>query len=148
MTQLETAWTGGSRNGAALWRAMKTKGFTDRLRAITNWATRGLSDEGTDTRDKRLGKAPLGRRIACMMMTERDAVSKPVAAIIGAAVPDLTTARDLFDRFHHLIHHRQFIRLDEWLGDAKQGLMASFASGIAQDHGAVQEALIEPWSVG
>ena len=26
--------------------------------------------------------------------------------------------------------------------------MASFASGISQDHGAVQAALIEPWSNG
>jgi hypothetical protein len=37
-------------------------------------------------------------------------------------------------------------RLDEWLGDPKQGLIASFASGISQDHEAVQAALIEPCS--
>jgi hypothetical protein len=27
LTQPETAWVAGSRNGAALWRAMKTNGF-------------------------------------------------------------------------------------------------------------------------
>jgi transposase len=32
--------------------------------------------------------------------------------------------------------------------DAKLGLMASFASGIAQDTAAVKAALTEPWSNG
>jgi hypothetical protein len=53
-------------------------------------------------------------------------------------VPALTTARDLLDRFHRLIQHRKDKRLNEWLADAKLGLMASFASGIAQDTAAVK----------
>ena len=151
LTQLETAWSGGSHNGAALWRAMKTKGFTGSLRVVTEWATRKRKDEGTATRDKRPNKTPSARRIARMMTTERDTLSKVVArtiAMIGAAVPDLTTARDLLDRFHRMIQHRQAKRLDEWLADAKPGLMASFASGIAQDRTAVKAALTEPWSNG
>ena len=86
-----------------------------------------------------------------MMTTERDTLSKAVArtvAIIGAAVPDLTLARDLLDRFHRLIHHGKDKYLDEWPADAKPGLMGSFASGIAQYHEAVQAALTEPWSNG
>jgi transposase len=86
-----------------------------------------------------------------MITTERDTLSKVVArtiAMVGAAVPDLTTARDLLDRFHRMIQHRQAKRLDEWLADAKPGLMGSFASGIAQDHAAVKAALTEPWSNG
>jgi len=63
-------------------------------------------------------------------------------------VPDLTLARDFLDRFHRLIQQRKDKRLDEWLADAKPGLMASFASGIAQDLAAVKAALIEPWSNG
>jgi len=151
LMKLETAWTDGSHNGAALWRAMKTKGFTGGLRVVTEWATRNRKDEGTATRDKRPSKTPSARRIARMMTTERDTPSKVVArtvAIIGAAVPDLTSARDLLDRFHRLIQHRKDKRLGDWLADAKSGLMASFASGIAQDHAAVKAALTEPWSNG
>lgn len=95
LTQLETAWTNGSHNGAALWRTMKTKGFTGSLRVVTEWATRKRKDEGASTQDKRPSKTPSSRRIARMMTTERDARSKSVArtvAIIGTAVPDLTTA--------------------------------------------------------
>jgi transposase len=121
------------------------------LRVVTEWATRRRKDEGAVSRDKRPGKAPSARRIARMLTTERDTPSKAVArtvAIIAAAVPDLTLARDLLDRFHRPIQHRKDKRLDEWLADAKPGLMASFASGIAQDHAAVKAALIEPWSNG
>ena len=151
LAQLETAWADGSRNGAALWRVMKTKGFMGSLRVVTEWATRKRRDEGTATRDKRPSKTPSARRIARMMTTERDTLPKAVArtiAIIGAAAPDLTAARDLLDRFHRLIQHRQHKRLDEWLADATPGLLASFGSGIAQDHAAVKAALIEPWSNG
>lgn len=65
-------------------------------------------------------------------------------AIIGAAVPDLTSARDLLDRFHRMIQHQQDNLLDEWLADTKPGLMASFASGIAKNYAAVKAALTEP----
>ncbi len=149
LTQLETAWTDGSQNGAALWRAMKAIGFTGSLRVVTEWATRKRKDKGTATREKRPSKTPSARRIARMMTIERDTLSKAVArtvAIIGVAVPDLTSARDLLDRFHRLIQHRKDKRLDEWLGDARLGLMASFASGIAQDQAAVKAVLTEPWS--
>jgi hypothetical protein len=97
LTQLETAWTDSSQNGAALWRAVKTRGFTGSWRVVTEWATRKRKDEGMAMRDKRPSKTPSGR-IARMMTTERDTLSKTVArtvAIIGAAVPDLTWARDL-----------------------------------------------------
>lgn len=55
LAQLETAWAGGSHNGAALWRAMKAKGFTGGLRVVTEWATRKRKDEGAAIRDNRPG---------------------------------------------------------------------------------------------
>jgi transposase len=151
LTRLETAWAGGCRNGAALWRAMKVIGFTGGLRVVTEWATRKRKEEGTETRDKQPGKIPSARRIAQMMTTDRDKVSKTVArtvAIIGEAVPDLTTARDLLDRFHRIIQHRKDERLEQWIEEAKLGLMKSFVSGIVQDEAAVRAALTEPWSNG
>ena len=107
--------------------------------------------EGTATRDNRPGKTPSARSIARMMTTERDTLSKGAAltvAMIGDAVPGLTAAPDLLDRFHRIVRHRKDKRLDEWLADAKTGLMSSFASGIGQDCAAVRAALTEPWSNG
>jgi len=151
LVQLENAWAAGSRNGAALWRTMKAKGFTGSLRVVSEWATRQRKDEGTASRDNRPGKTPSARSIARMMTTERDTLSKTVArtvAMIGDAVPGLTAARDLLDRFHRIVQHRKDKRLDDWLADAKTGLMGSFASGIEQDCTTVRAALTEPWSNG
>ena len=151
LTKLEAAWTGGCQNGAALWRMMKVVGFTGGLRVVTEWATRKRREEGTATQDTRPNKVPSARRIARMMTTDRDKMSKTAArtiAMIGDAVPDLTMARDLLDRFHRLIQHRKEPNLDSWIADAKPGLMASFASGIVQDLVAVKAALTEPWSNG
>jgi transposase len=151
LTRLETAWADGCHNGAALWRAMKVAGFTGGLRVVTEWSTRKRKEEGAETRGKRPGKAPSARRIAQMMTTDRDKVSKTVdrtVTIIQEAVPDLTRARDLLDRFHRIIQHRKDQRLEQWIEDASHGLMKSFASGIVQDQAAVKAALTEPWSNG
>jgi transposase len=78
-----------------------------------------------------------------LMTTERDTFSKTVArtlALIGDAIPGLTVARDLLDRFHRIVENRK----DDWFADAKTGLLASFASGIGQDYAAVKAALTEP----
>jgi transposase len=150
-TQLEAAWTDGLHNGAALWRAMKAQGFTGGLRVVTEWATRKRREEGTATRDRRPCKAPSARRIARMMTSDRDTISKAAAravAIIENSVPDLVAARDLLDRFHRIIQHRKPDRLDTWIADANASLMAAFASGITQDHAAVKAALTQPWSNG
>ena len=130
---------------------MKVAGFTGGLRVVTEWSTRKRKEEGAETRGKRPGKAPSARRIAQMMTTDRDKVSKTVArtvTIIQEAVPDLTRARDLLDRFHRIIQHRKDQRLEQWIEDASHGLMKSFASGIVQDQAAVKAALTEPWSNG
>jgi transposase len=116
-----------------------------------NFQHPGLLPEDTETQGKRPGKAPSARRIARMMTSDRDKASKIVArtiAIIGEAVPDLAKARDLLDRFHRIIQHRKDERLEQWIEEAKLGLMKSFAFGIVQDHAAVKAALTEPWSNG
>ena len=151
LARLEAPWAGGNHNGATLWRAMKAEGFTGSLRVITEWATRQRQDEGTATQSAPPARIPSARSIVRMMTTERDILSKTVArtiAMIGDAVPGLTAARDLLDRFHRIVQHRKDKRLDEWLADAETGLLASFAAGIGQDRAAVKAALTEPWSNG
>jgi transposase len=150
LAQLEATWADGNRNGAALWRAMKAKGFTGSLRVVTEWATRQRKDEGTATRDSRTARTPSARSIARMMTIERDGLSKAAARTVAIidAVPGLTAARDLLDRFHRIVQHHKDQRLDDWLANAKTGLLASFASGIEQDCAAVKAALTEPWSNG
>ena len=151
LTRLDAAWADGCHNGAALWRAMKVAGFTGSLRVVTEWATRKRNEEGAATQDKRPGRIPSARRLARMMTKDRDKPSKTAArviAMIQEAVPNLAKARDLLDRFHRIIQHKKDDRLEQWIEDAKHGLMKSFTSGIVQDQAAVTAALTEPWSNG
>jgi transposase len=149
--QLETAWANGCRSGAALWRQVRAAGFVGSLRVVTEWTTRQRKDEGGAPQNNRPRKSPSARGIARMMTTERDRPSKTVAriaAIIESAVPELVSARDLLDRFHHMIQHRKSADLDTWISDAKPSLLASFTTGIINDRSAVKAALTEPWSNG
>jgi transposase len=86
-----------------------------------------------------------------MMTTDRDRMSKTEAllvAVIETAAPALAVARDLMDRFHAMIRTRDTAALDPWIGEARQSLLASLATGIAADYDAVRNALNEPWSNG
>ena len=80
ITQLETAWANGCRNGAALWRRVKAAGFVGSLRVVTEWTTRRRKEDGIAPENSRPRKLPSARGIARMMTTERDRPSKDCRA--------------------------------------------------------------------
>jgi transposase len=101
--------------------------------------------------DQQLQKVPPARKIARMMTTARDHLSKAdtiLIAAIEAGAPMLVKARDLIDRFHRMIRKKTEADLEPWIADAEIGLLASFASGIRRDHAAVRAAIAESWSNG
>lgn len=146
---LDELWNSGCRNGAELWRRLKAKGFRGALRVVSEWATRRRRADRAS--DQQLQKVPPARKIARMMTTARDHLSKAdtiVIAAIEAGAPMLVKARDLIDRFHGMIRKKTEADLAPWIADAEIGLLASFASGIRRDHAAVRAAIAEPWSNG
>jgi transposase len=147
--RLDEEWTAGCRNGAELWRRLKAAGFPGSLRVVTEWATRRRRREQSP--DGSHQAVPSARRIARLMTAERAHLSKAEAvtvATIEANVPALVTARELIARFQSMIQGRVRADLEPWLAEAAQSLVASFATGIAQDQHAVAAALVEPWSNG
>ncbi|MFL5289276.1 MAG: hypothetical protein ACJ8AW_52060 [Rhodopila sp.] len=150
LDKLEAAWTEGCRNGAALWRRMKSEGFIGSLRVVTEWMTRRRRDRGT-MGDGPAQRTPSARTIARMMMTaeaELPSVAQQTVTAITKAVPALRKARDLVAEFQDLVRQRRHKRLVGWLNGASEGLLASFADGIRQDLEGVRAALKEPWSNG
>jgi transposase len=148
-TTLDAEWATGCHKGAELWRRLRAKGYAGSLRVVSEWATRKRRDEADASGRPR--KVPAARMIARMMTTQRDAPSKDVAgmlAVIETAVPALSTARDLLDRFHDMVRHRKPAELEPWIEAAKESPFTSLANGIALDQAAVRAALIEPWSSG
>ena len=146
---LDELWSSGCCNGAELWRRLQTKGFRGALRVVSEWATRRRRAERAS--DQQLQKVPPARKIARMMTTARDYLSRAdtvAIAAIEAGVPTLDKARGLIDRFHSMIRTKAALNLEPWITDANTSLLASFASGIHRDLAAVRAAIVEPWSNG
>ena len=62
---LDAQWAGGCRNGAKLWRRLKSDGFRGSQRVVSEWATRRRRAEKAS--DQQLQKVPSARTIARLM---------------------------------------------------------------------------------
>ena len=145
---LDEQWISGCRNGAELWRRLKTRGFKGSLRIVAEWATRRRRAEQASDR---LRKVPSARTIARSMTVARDHLSKAdtvIIAAIEAGIPVLVEARRLMEWFHAMIRKKTAADLEPWIAEASTSLIASFANGIARDKAAVRAAVTEPWSNG
>jgi hypothetical protein len=104
LARLDEEWTGGCRNGAELWRRLKTAGFKGSSRVVAEWRTRRRRAEAAPSCGPR--KCPSSRVIARMMTIARDQLSKGDAvtiATIEAAIPALVTAAGFFSGDGELI---------------------------------------------
>ena len=146
---LDAEWAAGCRNGAELWRRLRSSGFRGSMRVVAEWATRRRRSEKIDR--GMLRRVPPARVLGRLMLSLRDHLTKEDAitvATIERGVPMLVSARDLVERFHRMIRDRDADALTGWIMDAAGGALASFAKGLTADHAAVAAALTEPWSNG
>lgn len=149
LQQLEQEWAGGCWNGAELWRRLRAAGFKGGLRVVGEWATRQRRAEKTIPVGT--GKSPPARKIARLLTTARDHLSKADAILVAqveTVLPALAMARALTNRFTDMVRNGREDALDPWLHEAEESLMASFARGLRKDHAVVTAVLREPWSNG
>jgi transposase len=149
LPRLEREWASGCRNAAELWRRLRTSGFGGSLRVVGEWATRQRRAESAMASGS--GKCPPARRIAQLMTSGRDHLSKSDAVLVAqveAALPALAVARHLVDRFVAMVRNGTAGDLGRWLDEAATSEIDSFARGLASDQEAVAAALTEPWSNG
>jgi transposase len=119
---LDELWNSGCRNGAELWRRLQTKGFRGALRVVSEWATRRRRAERVS--GQQLQKVPSARKIARLMTTARDHLSKAdmvIIAVIEAGAPMLVKARGLIDRYHAMIRKKAEADLEPWIAEADSG---------------------------
>lgn len=150
--RLNADWTGGCRNGAELWRRLRLAVYGGSQRVVTEWATRRrrATEAGADRPDA-VTAVPPARTIARLLTSERDCKSAEaprVRVAIETASPRILAARNLLDRFRTMVAVKEVDDLTPWLRDAIDSELASFASGVRDDEGAVRAAIVEPWSNG
>jgi len=149
LPRLEREWAAGCRNATELWRRLRASGYGGSLRVVGEWATRQRRAEMAVLSGS--GKCPPARKIAQLMTSARDHLSKVDAVIVAqveAALPSLAATRLLVDRFIAMVRNGTAGDLAPWLDDAATSDIVSFARGLASDQAAVAAALTEPWSNG
>jgi transposase len=146
---LDEQWEAGCRNGAALWRALKERGFRGCLGVVSEWSARRKRAEKADP--TALARAPSARTIARLLTIGRERLSKAetlTVAAIESSVAVLVEARDIIQEFQGVIRRKALDELDGWISKARVSLVASFANGVSKDKAAVAAAIALPWSNG
>jgi len=101
---LDDQWAAGCRNGAELWRRLRSRGFRGSLRVVGEWATRRRRPEKVDVENRH--RIPSARTIARLITVGRDTLSKAetvTVTAIEAGVPTLVEAREIIAEFHSMI---------------------------------------------
>ena len=146
---LDEQWAAGCRNGAALWRALRLRGFRGCLGVVSEWSGRRRRAEKADP--AALTRAPSARTIARLLTVGREQLSKADTVIVAAVesgVAVLVEARDIIADFQGIIRRKALAELDVWIEKAKGSLVATFANGVAKDKAAIAAAVSSPWSNG
>jgi transposase len=146
---LDAQWAAGCRNGLALWRALRERGFRGCRGVVSEWSGRRKQAEKADA--GAIGRAPSARTIARLLTIGRDQLSKAqtiTVAAIERGVVALAEARDMLAEFQAIIRRKALTELDAWIDRAARSLFAAFANGIVKDKQAVQAAIVSAWSNG
>ena len=139
----------GCRNGLALWRALRERGFRGCRGVVSEWSGRRNRAEKADA--GAVGRAPFARTIVRLLTIGRDQLSKAqtiTVAAIERGVVALAEARDILAKFQAIIRRKALSELDAWLDRAACSLFAAFANGIVKDKDAVQAAIVSAWPNG
>jgi transposase len=146
---LDEQWEAGCRNGAALWRALRLRGFRGCLRVVSEWSARRKKVDKADP--TALGRAPSARTVARLLTVGRERLSEAetiTVAAIESGVAVLVEAREIVLEFQDIIRRKVLAELDVWISKARLSLVAAFANGVSKDRAAIEAAIALPWSNG
>jgi transposase len=146
---LDEQWEAGCRNGAALWRALRLRGFRGCLRVVSEWIARRKKADKADP--AALARTPSARTVARLLTVGRERLSKAetiTVAAIESGVAVLVEAREIILEFQGIIRQKALADLDAWISRASISLVAAFANGVSKDRVAIEAAIALPWSNG
>ena len=146
---LDEQWEAGRRNGAALWRVLRVRGFRGCLRVVSEWSARRKKADKADP--TAFVRAPSARTVARLLTVGRERLSKAETITVAAienGVTVLVEAREIILEFQDIIRRKTLADLDAWISRASVSLVAAFASGVSKDKAAIEAAIALPWSNG
>jgi transposase len=162
---LLAGWNRGCRNGAYLFRPIRSQGFRCQYGMMALYIRRLRQAQGLAPRQRRSNQPlPVVTEAPRRRLTPRRAtwlVLRPserstdqdhhqLAQLITQA-PELAEAVALAQDFASLVRQRQPAQLDPWLARAATSALAPFrrfAKGLREDYAAVKAGVTLPWSQG
>ena len=162
---LLAGWNSGCRNGAHLFRTIRSQGFQGQYGIVALYVRRMRQAQGLAPRQRRSAqplpavteapRRPLTPRRATWLVLrppERStAQDHHQLAQLTAQAPELAEAVALAQDFAALVRQRQPTQLEPWLTRAATSTLPPFrrfAKGLRADYAAVQAAVTLPWSQG
>jgi transposase len=150
---LTQRWQEGCHNAAQLWRELRERGFDGSSRRVRQWVRQYH-------RPERKG-APAVRTVTNLLPSPRqttwillngprptDERTKAWIEHFRQHVPEIQQTVQLATEFIVLLRERRSHDLSDWMKQAAQSPLASFAAGLRRDLVAVQAACSSPWSQG
>ena len=158
-------WNAGCRTAMPLFRALQPRGYTGSSRRVAAYASRLRQAQGlAPRRQGRRQTLPVVAEPACQPLTPRRAtwlVLRREANRTAAEAQQLTQlhaqsaevaeAIDLAQDFTTLVRQRQPAQLEPWRKRAATSTLEAlrrFATGLYEDHEAVNAGVTLPWSTG
>lgn len=154
VTYSRDRWQDGCTNISQLCREMSARGYPGSrallAQVLLAWRTPRPSKPARGPGRRR--KRSLNLRGLCLRRPD-DLPPDERAALdqVRAADPEPAAGHDLLHRFRRLLAARDLSALDGWLAAARARGLPSFvtlATGLANDHAAVDAAFTTPWSTG
>ena len=150
---LSQRWQEGCHNAAQLWRELRERGFPGSDTRVRQWMRQYHRPDKKSIAAVRAVTplVPSPRQTTWILLDgPRPADEKTKAWIeeFRQRVPDIERAAQLANQFIKLLRERRGEELSNWLAQAAQSPLTSFATGLRRDLAAVQTAFSSPWSQG
>jgi transposase len=162
---LLAGWNRGCRNGAHLFRTIRSEGFRGQYGIVALYVRRMRQAQRLAPWQRRSAQPlPAVAEVPRRLFTPRQAtwlVLRPAErsteqdhhelAQLTTQAPELAAAVVLAQDFASLVRQRQPTQLDPWLRRAATSALAPFrrlAKGVREDYAAVQAGVTLPWSQG
>jgi transposase len=162
---LLAGWNRGCRNGAHLFRTIRSQGFRGQYGMVALYVRRMRQAQGLAPRQRRSDQPlPVVTEAPRRRLTPRQAtwlVLRPSErstaqdhrhlAQLTQQSPEVAEAVALAQDFAALVRQRQPAQLEPWLARAATSALAPFrrlAKGLREDYAAVKAGVTRPWSQG
>lgn len=159
---LRERWNAGEHNAQALWREIRTQGYSAGDEQVRRVANLWRADPHHPGSQRATAATPARAEVATYSahktrwllwkpMTDLSDTEAQYVTALKHLCPQIAQAQDLLLQFRTLLHDHDSPDFDQWLERSEQSAISEvvgFSQGLRRDDAAVKAACSSPWSQG